>query len=167
MSIEFILKQLRAMPAAKATGLDGISCKVLKLRAEIIAPHIVNICNTSIETAQFPRSWKKAGVVPLYKSGDSNDVANYRPISLLPVLLKLLERYAYNHFCIPRRFSITARRTIRLRIFFPINAPVMGRFQLVNFGVWGYVLELIFWVVIAIIVSPTLTITLITTLTIS
>ena len=98
MTIEFVLKQLRAMPAAKATGLDGISCKVLKLSAEIIAPHIVNICNTSIETAQFPRSWKKARVVPLYKSGDSNDVTNYRPIYVLPVLSKLLERHVYNHF---------------------------------------------------------------------
>ena len=50
--------------------------------------------------------------------------------------------------------------------FFPINAPGMGRFKLLNFGVLGYGLELRFWVVIAIIVSLTLTITLITTLTI-
>ena len=48
-------------------------------------------------------------------------------------------------------------------IFFPINAPGMGRFQLLNLGVLGYGLELRFWVVIAIIVSLTLTITLITT----
>ena len=54
----------------------------------------------------------------------------------------------------------------RPRNFFPINAPGMGRFQLLNFGVLGYGLELRFWVVIAIIVSLTLTITLITTLTI-
>ena len=51
-------------------------------------------------------------------------------------------------------------------IFFPINAPGMGRFQLLNLGGLGYGLELMFWVVIAIIVSLTLTITLITTLTI-
>ena len=51
-------------------------------------------------------------------------------------------------------------------ILFPINAPGIGRFQLLNFGVLGYGLELRFWVVIAIIVSLTLTITLITTLTI-
>ena len=54
----------------------------------------------------------------------------------------------------------------RKRIFFPINAPGMGRFQLLNLGGLGYGLELRFWVVIAIIVSLTLTITLITTLTI-
>ena len=52
------------------------------------------------------------------------------------------------------------------RNFFPINAPGMGRFQLLNLGVLGYRLELRFWVVIAIIVSLTLTITLITTQTI-
>ena len=51
-------------------------------------------------------------------------------------------------------------------ILFPINAPGVGRFQLLNLGFFGYVLELRFWVVIAIIVSLTLTITLITTLTI-
>ena len=51
-------------------------------------------------------------------------------------------------------------------IFFPINAPGMGRFQLLNLEVLGYGLELRFWVVIAIIVSLTLTITLITTITI-
>ena len=51
-------------------------------------------------------------------------------------------------------------------IFFPINAPGMGRFQVLNLGGLGYGLELRFWVVIAIIVSLTLTITLITTITI-
>ena len=50
-------------------------------------------------------------------------------------------------------------------IFSPINAPGMGRFQLLNLGGLGYGLELRFWVVIAMIVSLTLTITLITTLT--
>ena len=52
------------------------------------------------------------------------------------------------------------------RNVFPINALGMGRFQLLNVGVLGYGLELRFWVVIAIIVCLTLTVTLITTLTI-
>ena len=57
-------------------------------------------------------------------------------------------------------------RLSRQRNFFPINASGMGRFQMLNLGVLGYGLELRFWVVIAIIVSLTLTMTLITTLTI-
>ena len=71
--------------------------------------------------------------------------------------------------CISRHHLIAllfgVQCTVRV-IFFPINAPGMGRFQLLNLGVLGYGLELRFWVVIAIIVSLTLTITLITTLTI-
>ena len=97
ITTEFVHKQLRKMSANKATGLDGISCKLLKLSAEIIVPHIVNICNASINRAHFPRPWKKARVVPLYKSGDTNDVMNYRPISVLPILSKLLERHVHNH----------------------------------------------------------------------
>ena len=66
-------------------------------------------------------------------------------------------------------FQVPVTESLRIPvrvIIFPINAPGMGRFQLLNLGVLGYVLELRFWVVIAIIVSLTLTITLITTLTI-
>ena len=82
ITTEFVHKQLRKMSATKATGRDGIRFKLLKLSAEIIVPHIVNICNASINSAHFPRPWKKARVVPLYKSGDTNDVMNYRPISV-------------------------------------------------------------------------------------
>ena len=63
-------------------------------------------------------------------------------------------------------FFIFTRPLSRQRKCFPINAPGMGRFQMLNLGVLGYGLELRFWVVIAILVSLTLTITLITTLTI-
>ena len=97
MTIEFVLKQLRKMSATKATGLDGIDYKLLKLSTEIIAPHIVNICSASIDAARFPKSWKTARVVPLYKNGDSNDVMNYRPMSALSILSKLLELHVYNH----------------------------------------------------------------------
>ena len=61
--------------------------------------------------------------------------------------------------------DISCNRSPGRVICFPINAPGMGRFQLLNLGVLGYGLELRFWVVIAIIVSLTLTITLIITLT--
>ena len=63
-------------------------------------------------------------------------------------------------------YSRLEARGYRHDRFFPINAPGMGRFQLLNLGVLGCGLELRFWVVIAIIVSLTLTIALITTLTI-
>jgi len=50
------------------------------------------IINTSIITNTFPDLWKISHVVPLYKSNDADDVNNYRPISLLPIFSKILEK---------------------------------------------------------------------------
>ena len=59
-------------------------------------PYIVNICNACIDVAHFPKSWKKAKVVPLYISGYSNNVMNYKTIYVLPIISKLLELHVYN-----------------------------------------------------------------------
>ena len=47
--------------------------------------------NTSIETSQFPNLWK-LGVTPIFKGGDRSEKSNYRPISILPVILRLFEK---------------------------------------------------------------------------
>ena len=54
------------------------------------------IINTSIVTGIFPTSWKHALVVPILKTGDVNDPNNFRPISLLPIISKLLEKVVTN-----------------------------------------------------------------------
>lgn len=77
----------------KATGLDDISPKVLKSCSDVIAPYIAYIINRSVDTGIFPDSLKEARVTPLFKSGDKDDLGNYRPISILPTLSKLFERH--------------------------------------------------------------------------
>ena len=91
-----IRKHIFNLSPSKATGLDGLSAKLLKVSADIIAPQISAICNTSITTGVFPKEWKQAKVIPLFKSGDSNIFTNYRPISVLPVLSKILERHVHD-----------------------------------------------------------------------
>ncbi|KAF2346651.1 Reverse transcriptase domain [Trinorchestia longiramus] len=54
------------------------------------------IINTSIATNKFPDQWKHSIIKPLHKAGDINTVSNYRPISLLPVLSKILEKVISN-----------------------------------------------------------------------
>ena len=94
---EFVHKYLLTLPESKATGLDYLSAKLLKLSANVIYPHITKICNNIIGTGNWPSQWKQARVVPIYKSGSPNDLGNYCPISVLPILSKILERHIHNH----------------------------------------------------------------------
>ena len=92
ISEKFILKQLRDLKVKKATGLDGIPARFLKDSATVIAPTVTFLVNLSLSTGSVPDEWKKARVVPLYKSGGRKNMDNYRPISILPVLSKILEK---------------------------------------------------------------------------
>ena len=51
-----------------------------------------------IERGEFPSRWKNAMVIPIFKSGRKTDVTNYRPISKISIIPKLLEKLTYNHF---------------------------------------------------------------------
>ena len=88
ISERFILKQLRDLKVKKATGLDGVPARFLKDSAVVIAPTVTFLVNLSLSTASVPDEWKKARIVPLYKSGVRENMDNYRAISIRPVLSK-------------------------------------------------------------------------------
>ena len=56
------------------------------------------LINMSLRTGQVPNEWKQAKVLPLFKSGNATELDNYRPISILPILSKVLERVAHMQF---------------------------------------------------------------------
>ena len=91
-----VLKYLSTMDSSKATGSDNIGPRLLKFAAPYIADDITFICNHSISTSSFPQKWKEAKVSPLHKNGPHDDVNNYRPISILPVLSKVLEKHVHD-----------------------------------------------------------------------
>jgi len=97
-SIDTVLKLINSLPLNKACGLDGISCRLLKEAAPIVAPFLTHIINLSITTGIFPDEWKLARVSPIYKEGVKSDPNNYRPISVLPVISKLIERVVFDQF---------------------------------------------------------------------
>ena len=76
----------------KSSGYDCISNQMIKQLNESIRTPLIDIINSSLITATVPCNWKLAKVIPLHKSGDPNDTNNYRPISLLSALSKLLEK---------------------------------------------------------------------------
>ena len=82
---------------SKGSGPDGIANYFLKIGLPVIAVSLCDIFNLSIATGVFPNSWKIAKVAPIFKSGQSTDRSNYRPISVLPFLSRTFEKLVYNH----------------------------------------------------------------------
>ena len=88
----FVLQQLLALKTNKAIGLDKISARLLKNSAHTIALSVTKLLNLSIKTGKFPKLWKCSKITALFKSGDRTNASNYRPISILPTLSKILEK---------------------------------------------------------------------------
>lgn len=75
------------------TGDDGIGIKILKIAAPAIVPSLTRVLNLCLTKKHFPRAWKIAKVSPIFKgNGSRNDKECFRPISVLPILSKLLEK---------------------------------------------------------------------------
>ena len=66
---------------------------MLKLSSSVITKSIIYIAQACISKGYFPNCWKQAKVNPLYKGGAKEETNNYRPISILPTLSKLLEKF--------------------------------------------------------------------------
>lgn len=98
MTENFVKKEISGMCTAKATGLDNISVKFLRLTADVIVNALTFVLNFSIETNDFVNEWKSARVTPIFKSGDNHIVNNYRPVSVLPIVSKIIERHVFNAF---------------------------------------------------------------------
>ena len=77
-------------------GNDNISSYFLKLALPYTGNSLAFMFNTSIETSQFPSSWKVARITPIFKDVDKTEKSNYRPISVLPVISKLFEKLVFN-----------------------------------------------------------------------
>lgn len=91
-SVGDIRKALRELDPRKSAGPDNLPPLFLHLAADIIAEPVSHIFNLSISNNVIPEIWKTAFVLPLLKGGDPKCLNNYRPISKLSVLAKVLER---------------------------------------------------------------------------
>ena len=80
------------LPPKSSSGCDGISSKLLKVIAPVIIKPLTLLINKVLNTGTFPDKLKIAKVVPIFKKGDPSLFENYRPISLLPAISKVLEK---------------------------------------------------------------------------
>ena len=92
-----VLSVIKGLKNKKSSGWDGISNKLLKDLAYVLAYPLSIVFNKSIDTGIFPEIFKIADVIPLHKSGAKNHTTNFRPISLLVTISKVLEKLIHKH----------------------------------------------------------------------
>lgn len=83
---------LMSLKSDSAPGWDNISTGFLKYARNEVVPIICHLANVCFSKGVFPAALKQAIITPVHKSGDRDDVNNYRPISVLPVISKILEK---------------------------------------------------------------------------
>ena len=94
---DLILNIITNLRNSKAAGFDDIDTYVLKIVKSELTPAITHIVNLSIRSSTFPTIWKHSKVIPLFKPGatDKLSAKSYRPVALLPVVSKVLERVIF------------------------------------------------------------------------
>lgn len=91
-----VLNLISNLSPSNAVGLDNIPTKIIKISKHIISPYLTRIFNLSFALGIFPDLFKRSKIIPVFKADKKDLVNNYRPISILPCLSKILERLMFN-----------------------------------------------------------------------
>ena len=92
ITLGFLGHTISNMRTSSACGTDGLCIRVFKLSFTAIGPVLLHIVNSCLVQNDIPASWKHALIHPIFKSGDPDSPSNYRPISILPVITKVVEK---------------------------------------------------------------------------
>ena len=92
ISEEHVKKILLSLDTSKVAGMDQIPAKFLRDGAEVLLLPLRNIINLSIKLSTFPKDCKIAKLKPIFKKRPRTDPENYHPISLLPLVSKIIEK---------------------------------------------------------------------------
>lgn len=86
-------KIIKSLSSDKAPGVDRIRAIDLKLLSKNISTVIAHLINTCVSTGRFPKELKTGIVRPIHKKGSYKTYENYRPITILPTIDKIIEKY--------------------------------------------------------------------------
>ena len=91
-----VFDALISLDPSKAMGIDRIGPKVLKMCATALCTPVHHLFSVSLSTGHLPNEWRTHLITPIFKAGDRSSIKNYRPISLLCTISKVLERLVFN-----------------------------------------------------------------------
>ena len=87
-----VVKAITKLKSSSSPGPDGITSGFLKKVLAHIANPLCKVFQVSMDEGSLPEEWKVAHIIPLHKKGDSQRPTQYRPVSLTPIICKVLER---------------------------------------------------------------------------
>ena len=93
---DLVLTLISNLQNKTSSGMDGISNKLLKRIKHIIVQPLTLIINQSLTSGIYPDKFKISKITALHKKDDRTIVSNYRPISLLPTISKIIERVMHS-----------------------------------------------------------------------
>ena len=95
-NLDEIIKLCREININKSSCIEHLSSEILRDAFLAVPEILMELFNLSFELSEIPKEWKIAKVTPLPKSGNSKNVSNLRPISLLPLPSKMIEKIVHN-----------------------------------------------------------------------
>ena len=90
-----VKKIILGLKNSKSCGVDNIDTYILKLMVDEVLPAITHIVNLSIQHGTFPSLYKRSKVIPLHKKDDPLEAKNYRPVAILCIISKVIERAVF------------------------------------------------------------------------
>ena len=97
ISKDDIIEAINKLKPKKSLGPDNVPSYILKGCKEILASPLCYLFNLSIKNKTFPSAFKTTTICPIFKSGNKNDILNYRPIALISNIAKLYESILYKY----------------------------------------------------------------------
>ena len=94
-SVDEVLYEISNLNSSKSCGAFSIPITILKLLKHQISLSLVDIFNCSFSTSTVPEKFKIASVIPVHKQGSKFNLNNYRPILLLSILSRILEKMVF------------------------------------------------------------------------
>ena len=91
-----VAKIIENLKNSKSCGSDNIDTYIIKLAKDELVPVITHAINLSITQPVFPTIWKRSKTIPLHKKNEKIYPQHYRPVSLLPICSKILERAVFS-----------------------------------------------------------------------